>query len=76
MSAVSCSSRDVRPDFPATSAALPASRKSDFQRPIDCYETFSFRAASAIDTSPASTDSTMRCFFTTGIVGGSVRSTV
>jgi hypothetical protein len=44
-SACSCSSRPDGPDRPATSAVLPASMNSAFHRPIDCSETFSFRAA-------------------------------
>src|SRR5512132_3031708 len=66
----SCSSRLEGPDRPATSAVLPASMNSAFQRPIDCSETFSFRAASAIDISPAKIASTIRVFFSGGIVGG------
>src|SRR5699024_7720253 len=57
--ASSWASRGDGPGFPAASAVLPASRNSVFHRPIDCSETFSFRAASATVTSPASTLSTM-----------------
>lgn len=69
-SASSCSSRVDGPDYPAARAVLPASRKSAFQRPIDCSDTFSRRAASAIVCSPAITDNTIRVFFSTGIDGG------
>lgn len=48
----------------------PASRNSAFQRPIDCSDTFSLRAASAIETSPARTLSTILVFFSAGITGG------
>jgi hypothetical protein len=44
-SASSRSSRLDGPDRPTTSAVLPASMNSAFQRPIDCSETFSFRTA-------------------------------
>jgi hypothetical protein len=43
---------------------------SAFHRPIDCSETFSFRAASAIEISPAKIANTILIFFTAGIVGG------
>jgi len=43
---------------------------SAFHRPIDCSETFSFRAASAIDISPAKIANTIRVFFSGGIIGG------
>lgn len=69
-SASSCSSRDEGPDLPATRAILPASKNSTFHHPIDCSLTFSLRAASAIDNSPASTLNTIRAFFSTGIKGG------
>ena len=41
-----------------------------FHRPIDCSETFSIRAASAIDISPAKIANTIRVFFSGGIIGG------
>jgi len=47
-----------------------ASRNSAFHRPIDCSDTFSLRAASAIVISPARIDSTIRIFFSAGITGG------
>jgi hypothetical protein len=59
-----------RPDRPATKAVFPASKNSAFQRPIDCSETFSFRAASAIDIPPAKIANTIRVFFSGGIAGG------
>src|SRR5690554_1124937 len=69
-SASSCCSRVDGPDRPAASAVFPASRKSAFHRPIDCSDTFSRRAASAIVISPASTLSTIRVFRSAGITGG------
>src|SRR5699024_7515955 len=69
-SASSCSSRLDGPLRPAARAVLPASRNSAFHRPIDCSLTFSRRAASAIDISPAITLNTLRVFFSTGICGG------
>ena len=48
------------PDLPATRAVLPASKNSAFHPPIDCSLTFSPRAASAMDTSPANTFNTIR----------------
>ncbi len=54
---------------PAIRPALPDSKKSDFQRPMDCSDTFSRRAASAIVISPARTLNTIRIFFSTGITG-------
>jgi len=55
---------------------LPASRKSAFQRPIDCSLTFSLRAASATDISPASTLITIRVFISAGIDGGLPMSSI
>jgi hypothetical protein len=69
--ASSCSSRLDGPDRPATSAVLPASMNSAFHRPIDCSETFSFRAASAIDISPDKIANTIRVFFSGWIIGRS-----
>lgn len=69
-SASNCSSRLDGPVFPATSAALPPSKNSAYQRPIDCSDTFSRRAASARLISPAKIDSTIRIFFSDGITGG------
>ena len=57
-------------DLPASMPAFPPSRNWRFQFPMACSETFSRRAASAIVISPASTDNTMRSFFSAGIVGG------
>ena len=74
-SAASCSSRDDGPDLPAVSAVLPASRKSAFQRPMDCSLTFSRRAASATVVSPAITLNTIRGFFSAGIRKVSTRLT-
>src|SRR4029077_17005206 len=58
----SCSSRLDGPDRPATKAVLPASMNSASHRPIDCSETFSFRAASATDISPAKIANTILIF--------------
>jgi hypothetical protein len=68
-SASNCSSRVEGPGRPAARAVLPASRKSAVHRPA-CSYTFSRRAASAMLTSPASTLSTIRVFFSTGMLGG------
>ena len=57
-------------DLPASIPAFPPSRNWRFQFPIACSDTFSRRAASAIEISPCNTDNTMRIFFSTGIVGG------
>jgi len=57
------------PDRPATKAVLPASMNFAFHRPIDCSETLPFRAASAIEISPAKIADTILIFFS-GIVGG------
>ena len=45
-------SRDVGFDLPASIPAFPPSRNWRFQFPIACSDTFSRRAASAIETSP------------------------
>src|SRR5690606_12892521 len=66
----SCCSRLEGPLRPEASAGRPASRNSAFHRPIDCSDTFSLRAASAIETSPARTLSTILVFFSAGITGG------
>ena len=62
-----CASWNQDPDLPATRAILPASKNSAFHPPpIDCSLTFSLRATSAMDISPASTLNTIRVFFSTG----------
>lgn len=43
--------------------ALGVLKKSALHRPMDCSLIFSLHAASAIETSPASTPSTIRIFF-------------
>ena len=47
------------PELSAAEAVLPPSRNSALHRTIDCSETFSWRAASATDTSPEHTASTI-----------------
>jgi hypothetical protein len=44
--------------------------RRDYVLDLDCSETFSFRAASAIDTSPAKIANTILIFFSGGIIGG------
>ena len=70
ISASSWASRVDGPVLPAVKAVFPASMNSAFHRPIDCSETFSLRAASAIETSPARMLNTIRVFFSGGITGG------
>lgn len=60
--AAHCSSRLDGPVFPATSAALPPSKNSEFHRAIDRSDTFYRQAAPARLISPAKIDMMIRIF--------------
>src|SRR5699024_6274275 len=69
-SSSSCCSREEGLDLPVSRPSFPPSRNCRFQFPIACSETFSRRAASATVISPCNTASTIRSFFSNGILGG------
>ncbi len=58
------------PDFPAASTGLACFEELSLPLPIDCSETFSFRAASATLISPANTLNRIRVLVSTLNLGG------